>query len=64
MRPQVYIPPRIASVETRDAVTVLCDAITRCGAMPYADAEQSLCRLLGWMCQQDAVCELGIEAGK
>ena len=55
MRPLVYVPQRIANVGTRAAVTLLCDA------MSYADAEQSLCRLLGWMCQQDVVRKTRIE---
>ena len=49
----MYVPPRISCIETRLAVATLCHALDACGAAPYGDAEERICRLLGWMCEQN-----------
>ena len=50
MRERVYVPERIKSPETEDAVDVLAYALYYCGVCDYDDAEERICRLLGWMC--------------
>lgn len=52
MRERVYVPERIKSPETEDAVDVLAYALYHCGACSYDEAEERICRLLGWMCER------------
>ena len=57
MRPRVYVPERIKSPGTEDAVTVLANALSRSGACDYDAAEERICRLLGWMCARGGDAE-------
>lgn len=52
MRERVYVPERIKTDETEEAVDVLAYALYRCGACDYDAAEERICRLLGWMCER------------
>jgi hypothetical protein len=53
VRPRVYVPPRIESAETNAAVTDLALALWKSGACDFVDAKERICRLLGWMCEQN-----------
>jgi hypothetical protein len=53
VRPRVYVPPRIASIETELAVNTLADALWKSGACGRTEATERICRLLGWMCEQN-----------
>lgn len=50
MRERVYVPERIKSPGTEEAVALLANALYHCGACDYDAAEERICRLLGWMC--------------
>ena len=57
MRERVYVPDRIKNDETEEAVDVLAYALSRCGACSYDEAEERICRLLGWMCERKGDAE-------
>ena len=50
MRERVYVPERIKSPETEAAVLELAYALWQSGVCEFKDAEERICRLLGWMC--------------
>jgi hypothetical protein len=54
MRQRIYVPPRIDCPQTREAVYVLAEALHVRGACDRHDAKERICRLLGWMCEQNA----------
>lgn len=50
MRERVYVPERIKSPGTEEAVALLANALSRSGACDYDAAKERIYRLLGWMC--------------
>jgi hypothetical protein len=52
MRERVYVPERIKSPETEAAVLELAYALWQSGVCEFNDAEERICRLLGWMCKK------------
>lgn len=57
MRERVYVPERIKSPGTEEAVTLLANALSRSGACDFVDAKERICRLLGWMCARGGDAE-------
>lgn len=51
MRKRIYVPTRIASMETELAVSTLADALWKSGVCSRREAMERICRLLGWMCE-------------
>ena len=52
MSERVYVPERIKSPETEAAVLELAYALWQSGVCDFNDAEERICRLLGWMCKK------------
>jgi hypothetical protein len=52
MRKRIYVPQRIASMETELAVSTLSDALWKSGVCSQREAKERICRLLGWMCER------------
>lgn len=57
MRERVYVPERIKSPGTEEAVALLANALSRSGACGYDAAKERICRLLGWMCARGGDAE-------